>query len=110
MTIVEDSAPPAGDSTPRPGVRWRMTPLDRTCWRIHDTSRAVDDAECLVAYVERNDLGMYDVLWLRSPCPTRSRYRTLDQLRHELDEATQWGTGRQPRSQAPNPVPSLPPR
>lgn len=72
---------------PRPISVWEVIPIARTAWRICDSALTETDASRLVAYVDRNGTGTYDVLWLRSPCPTRSRYRSLAELLADLDAA-----------------------
>lgn len=57
---------------------WEVVELDATSWRICDPSREPDDARRLIAYAERDRAGDIDVLWLSSPAPTVSRFRSLD--------------------------------
>src|SRR5690606_19266822 len=70
MSIVAPPDPPAATA-------WELVPLGRSGWRICDAGRGPADAERLVAYAEKDELGIIEVLWLRSPCPRRSRYRTM---------------------------------
>ena len=93
---------------PRPASVWEVIPITRTAWRICDSALTETDASRLVAYVDRNDGGTYDVLWLRSPCPTRSRYRDLDELLADLDAADAAGTAS--RAVRPRRIPHFPPR
>ncbi|MGO2049901.1 MAG: hypothetical protein ACTH2E_05505 [Microbacterium sp.] len=95
--------------TPRPASVWEVIPIARAAWRICDGAVAESDAARLVAYVDRNETGTYDVLWLRSPCPTRSRYRDLDELLAELDAAVADAMAL-PRSTRPTHIPHYPPR
>lgn len=81
MSIV---APPDPSSA---AVAWEIVPLGRTGWRICDASRGHADAARLVAYAEKSETGAVEVLWLRSPCPTRSRYRDMDEVIADLDAA-----------------------
>lgn len=92
---------------PKPASAWEVVPLGRSAWRICDRARDYSDAERLIAYVDRNELGTLEVLWLRSPCPTRSRYRDLDELLADLDAAVIAGV--QPRSMRPKQIPHFPP-
>ena len=92
---------------PKPTSPWEIVPLGRSAWRICDRARAHSDASRLIAYVDRNELGTLEVLWLRSPCPTRSRYRDLDELLADLDAAISAGV--QPRSTRPLEIPHFPP-
>lgn len=72
---------------PRQARAWEVMPLGRTAWRICDSSLTESDPSRLIAYVDRNEAGMFDVLWLLSPCPTRSRYRDLEAILTDLDTA-----------------------
>ncbi|MGO2746683.1 hypothetical protein [Microbacterium sp.] len=92
---------------PRSASVWEVIQLTRTSWRICDAALTETDAARLVAYVDRNDTGHFDVLWLRSPCPTRSRYRDLDEMLADLDAAE----AAVPTSRAtrPLPIPHFPP-
>lgn len=90
-----------------PTSAWEIVPLGRSAWRICDRARAHSDAERLIAYVDRNELGTLEVLWLLSPCPTRSRYRDLDELLADLDAAVI--AAERPRSSRPRPIPHFPP-
>lgn len=91
--------------------RWDVKAIDGTRWRIRDGACRADDADCLVAYVERDALGLFDVLWLRNPCPARTRYRDLAHVLAELDDIVASATppGRR-RSEAPTPIAHLAPR
>ena len=100
MTAPE---PPRSNAT-----AWEIIPLGRGAWRISDGSKKQTDAGRLVAYVDRNESGTLEVLWLRSPCPTRSRYRNLDELLADLDTATAAGPTPS-RSTRPNQIPHFPP-
>ena len=92
---------------PKPASAWEVVPLGRNAWRICDRTRGFSDAERLIAYVDRNELGTLEVLWLRSPCPTRSRYRDLSELLADLDAAVVADV--QPRSAQPQEIPHFPP-
>lgn len=94
--------------TPRPVSVWEVIPIARTAWRICDSALTETDASRLVAYVDRNETGTYDVLWLRSPCPTRSRYRSLAELLADLDAAD--AAGVTSRATRPTEIPHLPPQ
>lgn len=100
MTAPE---PPKPEST-----TWEIIPLGHGAWRISDGSRKQTDPGRLVAYVDRNDTGTLEVLWLRSPCPTRSRYRDIDDLLADLDAAVALGTT-PARSTRPKEIPHFPP-
>lgn len=93
---------------PRPASVWEVIPIARTAWRICDGALTETDASRLVAYVDKNETGTYDVLWLRSPCPTRSRYRSLDELLADLDAADAGRTSS--RADRPRQIPHFPPR
>jgi len=94
---------------PRPASVWEVIPIARTAWRICDGALSESDASRLVAYVDKNEIGSYDVLWLRSPCPTRSRYRDLGELLADLDAANT-AARPLPRATRPIQIPHLPPR
>jgi len=93
-------------SSPVPHGDWELTPLGRDNWRICDRARKQGDADCLIAYVERNSTGTLDVLWLRTPCPRRSRFHDFPQLLTALDEAV---AGASDRSLPPVQIRHLPP-
>ncbi|MGN7977693.1 hypothetical protein ACTJJ4_08980 [Microbacterium sp. 22195] len=101
-TVLSD--PP---NAPTPRGDWEVTWLGRDSWRICDRARRQGDADCLIAYVERNSTGSLDVLWLRRPCPRRTRFRDFAQLLGDLDAAVSAASD---RSRAPSPIPHLPPR
>lgn len=86
--------------------RWELTRIGRDSWRICDTARRKADAECLIAYVDRQSTGALDVLWLRTPCPRTTRFKSFDQLFAALDLAI---ANAADRSQAPSPIPHRPP-
>lgn len=92
---------------PRPASAWEVIPIGRTAWRICDGALRENDASRLVAYIDKNEMGTYDVLWLRSPCPTRSRYRSIDEMLAELDAAQTAAT--LSRSTRPTHIPHFPP-
>lgn len=92
---------------PKPASAWEVLPLGRSAWRICDPARAQSDGSRLVAYVDRNETGTLEVLWLRSPCPNRSRYRDLDELLADLDAAVV--ATERPRSSRPKQIPHFPP-
>ncbi|WCM55401.1 hypothetical protein [Microbacterium sp. EF45047] len=97
---------PPPPTSPAPHGDWDLTPLGRDSWRICDPSRRQGDAECLIAYVERNDTGTLDVLWLRRPCPRRSRFHDFADLFSELDAAVAAASD---RSRPPVTIPHMPP-
>ncbi|MCS3843777.1 hypothetical protein [Microbacterium sp. AK031] len=101
MTAPE---PPRSDAT-----KWEVIPLGHGAWRISDGSRKQNDPGRLVAYVDRNDMGTLEVLWLRSPCPTRSRYRDIDELLANLDDAVAAGLNTVSSATRPNEIPHFPP-
>ncbi|MDT0158302.1 hypothetical protein Q9R19_11750 [Microbacterium sp. ARD32] len=101
-TVLSD--PP---SAPAPHGDWELTPLGRESWRICDRARRHGDADCLIAYVERGSTGTLDVLWLRRPCPRRTRFADFAQLFAALDAAVNAASD---RSKAPSPIPHLSPR
>lgn len=86
---------------------WELSNIGRDNWRICDRARRQRDADFLIAYVERNSTGRLDVLWLRRPCPRRTRFRDFAELFAALDEAVA-AVG--DRSRAPSPIPHFPPR
>jgi hypothetical protein len=92
---------------PRSTAAWEVLPLGANAWRICDSAREPMDPSRLVAYMDRSDTGSLDVLWLRSPCPTRSRYRDLDELLADLDAAA--AEGRVSRSVRPQQISHFPP-
>lgn len=92
---------------PKPASAWEIVPLGRSAWRVCDRSLGHSDAGRLIAYVDRNEIGTLEVLWLRSPCPTRSRYRNFDELLAELDAAH--AAINLPRSARPKQIPHFPP-
>ena len=92
---------------PKPASAWEVLPLGRSAWRICDRSRAHSDGSRLVAYVDRNETGTLEVLWLRSPCPNRSRYRDLNELLSDLDAAIV--SAEPPRFARPKEIPHFPP-
>ncbi|WP_309066726.1 hypothetical protein [Microbacterium sp.] len=84
--------------SPAPHGDWELTSLGRDSWRICDPARRHGDADCLIAYVERNSTGSLDVLWLRTPCPRRSRFHDFAELFDALDDAVAAASDRsQPR-------------
>lgn len=91
---------------PAPHGDWEITSLGRDNWRICDRARKQGDADCLIAYVERNTTGTVDVLWLRTPCPRRSRFRNIAQVITALDEAVAAASD---RSRPPLSIRHLPP-
>lgn len=92
---------------PKPASAWEVLPLGRSAWRICDRARGQSDGSRLVAYVDRNETGTLEVLWLRSPCPNRSRYRDLDELLADLDAAMVGEAT--PRFARPKEIPHFPP-
>lgn len=73
---------------PKPATpAWEITPIGQGAWRISDSSIKHNDSGHLVAYVDRNETGTLEVLWLRSPCPTKSRYHDLEEVLRGLDAA-----------------------
>lgn len=92
---------------PKQAPAWEILPLGRGGWRICDGAREHSDASRLVAYVEKSDAGTLEVLWLRSPCPTRSRYRNFDDLLADLNAAVD--ADRANRSARPWEIPHFPP-
>lgn len=92
---------------PRSTSVWEVFQIARSAWRICDSALTETDASRLVAYVNRNDGGTYDVLWLRSPCPTRSRYRDLGEILAHLDAAD--AAGRASRADRPTRISHFPP-
>ncbi|WP_300266463.1 hypothetical protein [Microbacterium sp.] len=86
---------------------WEVVPMGHNTWCICDRARAHSEAERLIAYVDQNELGTFDVLWLLSPCPTRSRYVDLDELLADLDAAVL--AAAVPRSSRPIPIAHFPP-
>lgn len=100
-TALPDSA-----RAPSPHGDWELTPLGRDNWRICDRARRQGDADCLIAYVERNSTGTLDVLWLRRPCPRRTRFHGFGQLLDALDDAVRAASD---RSRPPVLIRHLPP-
>lgn len=96
---------PPNASTPHGA--WEVTPLGRGSWRICDLARRQADADCLIAYVERNSTGSLDVLWLRRPCPRTTRFHDFDELIAALDAAVAAASD---RSAPPSPIRHFPPR
>lgn len=92
------------DPVPSAATAWEILPLGENAWRICDGTQ---HPPALVAYMDRSEIGTLDVLWLRSPCPTRSRYRDLDELLADLDAAV--AEGRLSRSDRPRAIPHFPP-
>lgn len=103
MSTLTSDVPSA--STPHGD--WELTPIGRNSWRVCDLARRHADADCLIAYVERNTTGTLDVLWLRRPCPRTTRFRDFGELLTALDAAVAAGSD---RSSAPSPIRHLPPR
>lgn len=103
MSTVAPADPPSAADA------WELVPLGRAGWRICDASRGAADAARLVAYVERSETGALDVLWLRSPCPTRSRYGDLDEIIAELNAAVAAAATPVDRSARPIGIPHFPP-
>lgn len=97
---------PGGSTSPAPHDRWELTRLVHDSWRICDVERRKADTECLIAYVDRHPTGTLDVLWLRTPCPRTSRFKSFDRLFEALDLAQASASD---RSQAPSPIPHRPP-
>lgn len=96
---------PPSPSTPHGG--WEITPIGRDNWRICDLARRQADADCLIAYVERNSTGSLDVLWLRTPCPRTTRFHDFGELLTALNAAVDAASD---RSAAPSPIRHFPPR
>lgn len=91
--------------------RWDVKAIDGARWRIRDRGCRADDADCLVAYVERDTLGLFTVLWLRNPCPPRTRYRVIAHVLKDLDRVTgDDSPPRRPRSDPPTPIAHIAPR
>ncbi|WP_243229703.1 hypothetical protein [Microbacterium sp. CIAB417] len=102
MSIVAPTDPPS-PATPA----WEIVPLGHTGWRICDATRGHTDPSRMVAYAEKSEIGAIEVLWLRSPCPNRSRYRDLDELLADLDAAV--AAAEVDRSTRPFEIPHFPP-
>lgn len=102
MSIVLSDPP----SAPAPNSPWEITAIGRDSWRICDPARRQADADCLIAYVERNITGSLDVLWLRMPCPRRTRFHDFPELIRALDAAVAAASD---RSAPPSPIPHFPP-
>lgn len=81
--------------------------MGRGSWRIYDGTRARSLAARLIAHVDRTEVGSLDVLWVRSPCPTRSRYRDMDELLGDLSAAVE--AAEVPRTGRPRQIPHFPP-
>ncbi|HTN54643.1 MAG TPA: hypothetical protein VLZ82_00565 [Microbacterium sp.] len=96
---------PPNASTPHGA--WELNPIGRNSWRICDLAQRHADADCLIAYVERNSTGSLDVLWLRRPCPRTTRFRDFGELLAALDAAVAAAAD---RSAAPSPIRHFPPR
>lgn len=96
---------PPNASTPHGS--WELTPIGHDSWRICDLARRQADADCLIAYVERNSTGSLDVLWLRRPCPRTTRFRGFSELLSALDAAVAAASDRSAR---PSPIRHFPPR
>lgn len=104
MSMTIDPSKPVGG----PGsTQWELLPLERNAWRLCDGQRGPNDPSRLVGYIEKTDYGTLDVLWLRSPCPVRSRYRTMEELLGDLDAAVANPTTA--RSTPPSVIPHFPP-
>lgn len=58
---------------------WEVLALDARSWRICDATRSSDDPARLIAYAEKGVAGLVDVLWLTSPAPHRTRFRSLSE-------------------------------
>lgn len=101
-TVLSD---PPNASTPHGA--WELNPIGRDSWRICDLARRHADADCLIAYVERNSTGSLDVLWLRRPCPRTTRFRDFGELLVALDAAVAAAAD---RSAPPSPIRHFPPR
>lgn len=93
LTDPPSAATPHGD--------WEVTSIGVDSWRICDPARRQADADCLIAYVERNITRSLDVLWLRTPCPRRTRFRDFGELFLALDRAIAEAPGRAPSATAP---------
>lgn len=92
---------------PGPRPRWRLRPLGETGWRICDDTRGEHDPAHLVAYVDRDGFGALNVIWLRSPCPSRRRFHDLGELLSALESLGD--VDPLPGSTRPVPIPHLPP-
>lgn len=104
MSMTIEPAKPAEGAG---STQWELLPLERNAWRLCDGSRGPHDPSRLVGYIERTDYGTLDVLWLRSPCPVRSRYRSMEELLGDLDAAVANPTAA--RSAPPTVIPHFPP-
>ncbi|QRY42242.1 hypothetical protein JVX92_11290 [Microbacterium hominis] len=74
-----------------------LIPIDDDAWRLCDTRAGANDAEFVVAYIERGDDG-YDAVWMRGP-RRRSRHRRLDECLscgHALLRAEESSTASRP--------------
>ncbi|WP_460802601.1 hypothetical protein [Microbacterium sp. GXF6406] len=93
---------------PKPASIWEVIPIGRAAWRVCDGNLTESDASRLIAYVDKNETGTLDVLWLRSPCPTRSRYRSMPELIADLDRAV--AEHIISRAMRPTEIPHFPPQ
>lgn len=91
--------------------RWQVTAIDDARWRVRDGACRANDADCLVAYIERDRPGLYDVLWLREPCPVRTRYQHIAHALADLDGITGAAAPKNGRrADRPTPIAHLSPR
>lgn len=104
--IAPADRPPAAEGR---SDRWEVIPIGRTAWRICDATRHHGDAERLVAYVDADDGGALEVLWLRNPCPTTSRYHAMAEILDELSAAQPIEVVRD-RAAPPRSIPHFPPQ
>ncbi len=82
-----------------------LIPIDDDAWRLCDQRAGVNDAEFVVAYIERGDDG-FDAVWMSGP-RRRSHHATLEdcvargeRLRHAGEVST---------SSRPIPIAHFPP-
>lgn len=98
---------------PASSGRWELTPIGRDNWRLGDPKRRNGDAEHVIAFVERTELGWLEVLWLRDPCPHTSRFRGFAEMLSALEAAIAEASdpARPPvnRSRPPREIPHRPP-
>lgn len=86
------------------GADLEMVPIDDDHWLIRDRRYSPSDARHVLACVTESDQG-FDVLWLDAAIPLPVRYRTREDVLHDL---TRWRS-RRPAATRPVQIPSLPP-
>lgn len=102
--MIESTSDPRLAFTPPD--RWELVRVDDDSWRIYDLTQPRNNAECLIAYVDRHPTGTLNVLWLCTSCPRMTKFKDFERLLETLNLAR---ANALDRSRAPSPIAHRPP-